>query len=983
MINSRAALRRLATVPYPSRPVFTLTNRRSIHSTSRLLSPTFHDSASSSPESSSSQETKSFRALSSLPNQQQSPEVSTHALSGFFAQLTQVEPPPSSQTAPASGDVDYANRPLPPNVELLDHNTGERLETLGQAQEWYEQSAHSLALHNKLNELSSADSRNDLTSLPPAQSELVRWFPPLNTAIAKEQDDCKRGLASPDRANYGPILVLLKSEKLSVIVMHTVLNEVLLNGNNGSTFLKLISSVGDAIQAELNLQKIQHEKVNGSGSFRDFTLQNIVASNSNQKQKVKRINTRCARLLDDPDFKWTAELRAKVGAYLVGALLEHAQGADGESAFVYSRYRTNSTRIVGHVKVSDFIYDKLKSQNLRDAVHIRHLPMVIPPLEWTNSSDGGYLLNKLSIMRTHGCKSQVQALDQADMTEVYKGLNALGSTGWRINGEILDIQKKAWDDGLVIGDLPSRKDFAVPPPPADFDNSNTPYKIDEKGEKVIDREADEYADFAARFKEWNQLRNEGSKVKQRNSELHSQRCDTIIKLNQAEEFRKYEDIYFGWNLDFRGRAYPVPPNLNHLGSDLCRGVLKFSEKMPLTEKGFYWLKVNLANLYGADKMSMDDRAKFVDKNWDNVVASVEDPFNNLWWNEGDEPWQCLSVCKELVKAVESGDPASFESDLYVSMDGSCNGLQHYAALGRDLEGGSAVNLTPMDLPQDVYTGVMKRVVEKVEQEVNRVVTEASTMQEIEDHQAARDIYGLVDRKVVKQTIMTSVYGVTFIGARQQIMNRLEEKYEADGRDIYDNEVEQSMWQASTYLARLTLGCLDEMFSSARATMAWLADVASIVALQKQPMSWMTPLNLPCVQPYRRKRERIVKTIVQDILLVDDEDDLPVSAQKQRSAFPPNYIHSLDSSHMLKTAIEMKKREIPFTAVHDSYWCHPANVDEMNVVLREKFVELYEQPLLEDFLVDLRRRYPGCDFPDLPEKGELDINDIKRSRYFFQ
>lgn len=31
------------------------------------------------------------------------------------------------------------------------------------------------------------------------------------------------------------------------------------------------------------------------------------------------------------------------------------------------------------------------------------------------------------------------------------------------------------------------------------------------------------------------------------------------------------------------------------------------------------------------------------------------------------------------------------------------------------------------------------------------------------------------RKVVKQTVMTSVYGVTFIGARQQIENRLKEK----------------------------------------------------------------------------------------------------------------------------------------------------------------------------------------------------------------
>ena len=127
----------------------------------------------------------------------------------------------------------------------------------------------------------------------------------------------------------------------------------------------------------------------------------------------------------------------------------------------------------------------------------------------------------------------------------------------------------------------------------------------------------------------------------------------------------------------------------------------------------------------------------------------------------------------------------------------------------------------------------------------------------------------------------------------------------------------------------------------------------------------------------------MKTVVQDILMVDDEDNLPVSTQKQKSASPPNYIHSLDSSHMLKTAIEMNKRGVTFSAVHDSYWCHPANVDEMNVVLREKFVEIYSEPLLEDFLEDLKRRYPGCVFPEVPKKGELDINDIKHSEYFFQ
>ena len=33
----------------------------------------------------------------------------------------------------------------------------------------------------------------------------------------------------------------------------------------------------------------------------------------------------------------------------------------------------------------------------------------------------------------------------------------------------------------------------------------------------------------------------------------------------------------------------------------------------------------------------------------------------------------------------------------------------------------------------------------------------------------------VDRKLVKQTVMTSVYGVTYIGARKQISQRLKER----------------------------------------------------------------------------------------------------------------------------------------------------------------------------------------------------------------
>jgi DNA-directed RNA polymerase len=50
-------------------------------------------------------------------------------------------------------------------------------------------------------------------------------------------------------------------------------------------------------------------------------------------------------------------------------------------------------------------------------------------------------------------------------------------------------------------------------------------------------------------------------------------------------------------------------------------------------------------------------------------------------------------------ALASGDPAAFCSRLPAQIDGSCNGLQHYAALGRDSTGGAAVNLRPAERPQ--------------------------------------------------------------------------------------------------------------------------------------------------------------------------------------------------------------------------------------------------------------------------------------------
>lgn len=48
-------------------------------------------------------------------------------------------------------------------------------------------------------------------------------------------------------------------------------------------------------------------------------------------------------------------------------------------------------------------------------------------------------------------------------------------------------------------------------------------------------------------------------------------------------------------MDFRGRVYPCPPHLNHLGSDMARSLLCFAKGEPLGPNGLNWLKVSFEN----------------------------------------------------------------------------------------------------------------------------------------------------------------------------------------------------------------------------------------------------------------------------------------------------------------------------------------------------------------------------------------------------
>jgi DNA-directed RNA polymerase len=354
----------------------------------------------------------------------------------------------------------------------------------------------------------------------------------------------------------------------------------------------------------------------------------------------------------------------------------------------------------------------------------------------------------------------------------------------------------------------------------------------------------------------------------------------------------------------------------------------------------------------------------------------------------------------------------------VHQDGSCNGIQHYAALGRDPEGAAAVNLArgpAGEGPADVYSRVLDVVLARIAADAGAPV-EAATLaaaraenssvfaqrraerlyEDIELEAAtaplrklaAGFLLGRVDRKVVKQTVMTSVYGVTFLGAKDQVWNRLRERFPPSaagpgGAVDSREDLEFMLRLSSAYLARVTLNSLGTLFSRADAIKTWLADVARAVAARDQPIAWVTPLGLPCVQPYRENEKRTVVTVLQNVVVRETGDpSLPVCRFRQRSAFPPNFIHSLDSTHMFKTALRCRAEGVTFAAVHDSFWTHPAAVGRMRDILRREFVELYEEPVLEQFRESLADRFPGLDLPPLPPKGTFNLREVLDAEYFF-
>ncbi|TKY73147.1 DNA-directed RNA polymerase 3 [Spatholobus suberectus] len=801
-------------------------------------------------------------------------------------------------------------------------------------------------------------------NLPHVKALLLGWFEPFSTAVEAEQA-AHRARPKKQQDSIAPHVDDLPADKVAVIVMHKMMAMVMENEEGCVQLVNAAVHIGMAVEQEVRIHKFI--KGNKSSWSKKTEADAEDGLDGDKKKQINYLNSLIKKnrlkevqmvLRKEECSPWSRDMQAKLGSRLIELLIDTAyvhspvnQSADTPPD-IRPAFRHGFKTVPWHPgqkfskKYGVLQCDPLVLVGLEKcAKHmlIPYMPMLIPPKKWKGYDKGGHLFLPSYIMRTHGSRKQqdvMKNVNGAQMQKVFEALDILGNTKWRVNRRVFGVVESIWAGGGNIAGLVDCKDVPLPdkPPVEDL--------------KLI--------------QEWKCSVRKAKKI---NLERHSLRCDTELKLSVARKMKDEEGFYYPHNLDFRGRAYPMHPHLNHLGSDLCRGLLEFAEGRPLGNSGLRWLKIHLANLYagGIEKMSYDARLEFIENHIDDIFDSADYPINgNRWWLTAEDPFQCLAACINLSEALRSSSPNSVISRLPIHQDGSCNGLQHYAALGRDSLEAAAVNLVAKEKPADVYTEIAVRVYDMMEQDSNK---DPDTFP---NALLAKVLIDQIDRKLVKQTVMTSVYGVTYIGAREQIKRRLEEKgLITDDRLLYT---------AACYAAKVTLAALGEVFEAARGIMGWLGDCAKVIAYENEAVCWTTPLGLPVVQPYCKTERYQIRTSLQ--LLALQREGSAVSVKKQRSAFPPNFVHSLDSSHMMMTALACNDAGLCFAGVHDSFWTHPCDVEKMNQILREKFVELYNMPILENLLEGFQTTYPGLAFPALPKRGDFDLQKVLDSPYFF-
>lgn len=771
----------------------------------------------------------------------------------------------------------------------------------------------------------------------------------------------------------------ISCESAAVIILKVILSKLV--KPEGIPITPMASAIGRTLEDEIRFGRIRDKE---QEHFKKAIAENLNkrAGASYKKAYMQAVETSMLEQgqLEDAWGTWSPTEAVHVGIKMLEIVIQTTQLVE------LKRYGAgNAAADVEMVHLSDFWVKKMAQRGFSLAgIAPVYQPCVVPPKPWTGVVGGGYWAKgrrPLPLIRL-GSKSAVARYEDVYMPEVYDAVNIIQNTPWKVNKKVLEVVNMVEKlNNTPIDDIPQME----PLKPEDY-----------AGETEEE------------LKAWKKA---AAGIYRREKARQSRRLSLSFIVNQANKFSQFKAIWFPYNMDWRGRVYAVPM-FNPQGNDMQKGLLTLAVGKPIGAAGFKWLKVHGANCAGVDKVTFEERIKWVEDNHDNIMAAAKAPMDSIeWWGKLDSPFCFLAFCFEYAGVMHHG--LSYSCSLPIAFDGSCSGIQHFSAMLRDHIGGHAVNLTPSGKVQDIYRIVSDRIEEELKVLLvngtdNEMVThedkktgEITERVKLGTRELARQwlTYGM-SRKVTKRSVMTLAYGSKEYGFADQVYEDIVMPAIDSGSGAMFTEPSQ----ASRFMAKMIWEAVSVTVVAAVDAMKWLQGAAKLLAAEVKdkktgeilkpclPVHWVTPDGFPVWQEYRKKdTTRLNLMFLGSFNLqptVNKGTKKELDKHKQESGISPNFVHSQDGSHLRKTVVHTHRKYgvMSFAVIHDSFGTIPADAEYLFRGVRETMVETYrDNDVLLDFYEQFEYQLHESQrdkLPELPKKGKLNIEDILSSDFAF-
>ena len=321
----------------------------------------------------------------------------------------------------------------------------------------------------------------------------------------------------------------------------------------------------------------------------------------------------------------------------------------------------------------------------------------------------------------------------------------------------------------------------------------------------------------------------------------------------SKTIRERERIFFGWNLDYRGRCYPIQTLLSPQGTTVEKALLRFAEGQHLTPAGEDEVMSAIAVATVGNKLSLADRIAWGRSNIKELLDATAggDPEDiHLLSSQfhADEPWDALQLLRAAERTFRRGQPW----DVPVGIDASQSGVQLLGGLLRDEPTLVATNVLraprqigPDNGPVDGYVSVLEAAKHLLDAKLPALLAVATpraaekilNMSPEVRFQIERLLAHPAARKAAKITAMPRIYGSKY----GTTLVNLREWVKAQGIDL---AAEMGGWQGEgkviNTFTSLMRTAVNLTFPLAMQALAWLEKLAGLSLKQQEDAGVASP-----------------------------------------------------------------------------------------------------------------------------------------------